>query len=183
MGRTSCLTLEDRYKFKELYDRNFSQEEIAQAFDISLSTVRAEIERGRDKSLSMENYNPEIAQSRLRKPGPKKGTISQAVDAERRRWRVMNFSIRPSENFDDEVEQTYAMLREKIISGDVSYGIRLPSVRFLVEETGASKAAVYRAYQRLCKEGYVISLSSSGHYVTYKDGKVTKVKVVEASES
>lgn len=61
--------------------------------------------------------------------------------------------------------QIYNQLREKILSGELEAGMRLPSSRELASELNISRNTVLSAYEMLISEGYVNSVSGSGVYI------------------
>lgn len=65
--------------------------------------------------------------------------------------------------------QLYEQLREDIVTGILSYGVKLPSKRLLAEETGISVITVEHTYSILCDEGYIESRQRSGYYVIYRE--------------
>ena len=65
--------------------------------------------------------------------------------------------------------QLYEQLKKDIVSGTYAYGTKVPSKRFLAEETGVSVITVQHAYSILCDEGYVESRQRSGYFVIYKE--------------
>jgi GntR family transcriptional regulator/MocR family aminotransferase len=62
--------------------------------------------------------------------------------------------------------QLFEQLREIILVGRVSPGVRLPSTRALARELGCSRNTVIGAYDQLYGEGYVEGESGSGTYVS-----------------
>ncbi|QHQ61980.1 GntR family transcriptional regulator [Anaerocolumna sedimenticola] len=61
--------------------------------------------------------------------------------------------------------QIYNQLREKILTGELKSGLRLPSTRELSGELNVSRNTVLSAYEMLISEGYVHSIAGSGVYV------------------
>lgn len=61
--------------------------------------------------------------------------------------------------------QIYHQLREKILTGELKSGLRLPSTRELSSELNVSRNTVLSAYEMLISEGYVHSTTGSGVYV------------------
>jgi GntR family transcriptional regulator/MocR family aminotransferase len=61
--------------------------------------------------------------------------------------------------------QIYNQLREKILTGELTSGLRLPSSRELSNELNVSRNTVLSAYEMLLSEGYVHSIAGSGVYV------------------
>jgi GntR family transcriptional regulator / MocR family aminotransferase len=61
--------------------------------------------------------------------------------------------------------QVYEQVKEKIISGYLEEGSRLPSIKSLSDTLSISKNTVTHAYQQLCTEGYVTNKTRSGFYI------------------
>lgn len=61
--------------------------------------------------------------------------------------------------------QLYRRVREEILSGGLSAGEKLPSLRSLAAETGVSVTTAEQAYGQLLTEGYIVSRPQSGFYV------------------
>ncbi len=64
--------------------------------------------------------------------------------------------------------QLYKQLRDDIIAGVFAYDSRLPSKRFLADETGVSTVTVEHAYALLCDEGYAEARERSGYFVIFR---------------
>jgi Transcriptional regulators containing a DNA-binding HTH domain and an aminotransferase domain (MocR family) and their eukaryotic orthologs len=62
--------------------------------------------------------------------------------------------------------QLYTVLKEAIECGDLSDGVKLPSVRMLQSQLSISKTPIETACQMLVEEGYLISRPRSGLFVT-----------------
>jgi len=62
--------------------------------------------------------------------------------------------------------QLYMYYRDRIISGNMKFGDKLPSIRKCSAEYGISKMTVESAYMQLCAEGYIFPKSQSGYYVS-----------------
>ncbi|MDO4517643.1 MAG: PLP-dependent aminotransferase family protein [Bacillota bacterium] len=69
-------------------------------------------------------------------------------------------------------QQLYAYIKSAIISGEMTEGERLPSLRNLAKSTGLSITTVEQSYNQLMVEGYITSSPGSGFYV----GKVLAQK-------
>ena len=65
--------------------------------------------------------------------------------------------------------QLYKQMKKDIIEGLIAYGNKLPSKRFLAEETGVSVITVEHTYSILCDEGYIEARERSGYYVIYRE--------------
>jgi len=66
-------------------------------------------------------------------------------------------------------EQLYGQIREKIMSGEWAFNMKLPSSRQLASDLQISRNTVEQAYQQLYAEGYLHSKSRSGYYVEKLD--------------
>lgn len=64
--------------------------------------------------------------------------------------------------------EIYDYIKNEIVSGQVDYGGRLPSVRKASELFSVSRTTVLNAYFSLAADGYIISEPQSGYYVSYK---------------
>lgn len=62
-------------------------------------------------------------------------------------------------------EQLYNQLKNQIITGSLTKGMRLPATRALANEYGISRNSVIAAYEQLLVEGYIKSKTGSGYYV------------------
>ncbi len=62
-------------------------------------------------------------------------------------------------------QQIYEQLKNKIISGELEEGTRLPSTRALAKNLCVARNTVESSYAQLCVEGYVSSKPGSGYYV------------------
>jgi GntR family transcriptional regulator/MocR family aminotransferase len=62
--------------------------------------------------------------------------------------------------------QVYQGLREKILSGDLRGGEKLPSTRDLAEQLGISRTVALLAYDQLLAEGFATGRAGSGTYVS-----------------
>ncbi len=62
--------------------------------------------------------------------------------------------------------QVYDVLRYLILSGGLTAGAKLPASRVLAKEAGLSRNTVVGAYEQLHSEGYVVSTTGSGTFVS-----------------
>lgn len=60
--------------------------------------------------------------------------------------------------------QLFTLLKENVISGNISDGEKMPSRRQLMTELSLSKSTVEQAYGLLEEEGYALSKAKSGYY-------------------
>ena len=58
-----------------------------------------------------------------------------------------------------------AILRERIRSGDLPPGARVPSISYLMQEYGISRDTVRKAMDVLREEGLAITVQGKGSYV------------------
>lgn len=70
----------------------------------------------------------------------------------------------------------YNYIKKEIISGQIGYGGRLPSVRKASELFSVSRTSVQNAYFALAADGFIISEPQSGYYVSYKTPKKDEKK-------
>lgn len=64
--------------------------------------------------------------------------------------------------------QLYIQLKNDIVSGVYEFGSKLPSKRYISEETNLSTITVEHAFAILCDEGYVEARERSGYFVIFK---------------
>lgn len=69
--------------------------------------------------------------------------------------------------------ELYNSIKTEILTEQISYGKRLPSVRKASELYNVSRTTVQNAYFALSADGYIISEPQSGYYVSYKKQKKT----------
>lgn len=63
-------------------------------------------------------------------------------------------------------QQLYSRVRDLILSGELSGGVRMPSSRVLAEELGIARNTVAAAFEQLQSEGYLVSKVGSGTRVS-----------------
>uniref|UniRef100_UPI0013583CD1 GntR family transcriptional regulator n=1 Tax=Rhizobium sp. 18055 TaxID=2681403 RepID=UPI0013583CD1 len=61
--------------------------------------------------------------------------------------------------------QIYREMRERILSGQITAGQRLPSTRTLSRSLGLARSTVVNAYERLKAEGYLEAMTGSASRV------------------
>lgn len=71
-------------------------------------------------------------------------------------------------------EQIENQIREMILSGELSTGECLPSIRFMAKELRVGIVTVKRAYEDLCNEELLVSMPGKGVYVSKIDSKKVK---------
>jgi len=62
--------------------------------------------------------------------------------------------------------QLYDIIRQLILTGDLRAGTKLPASRVLSREIGLSRNTVLSAYEQLHSEGFVVSATGSGTFVS-----------------
>lgn len=62
--------------------------------------------------------------------------------------------------------QVYDYYKNLILSGKLSEGTKMPSIRRCCEQLGLSRTTIETAYLYLASDGYIISRPQSGYYVT-----------------
>lgn len=65
-------------------------------------------------------------------------------------------------------DKVYTFYKELIESGRLPEGAKLPSIRRCAELQQVSKTTVSQAYINLCDDGYLLPISQSGYYVSYR---------------
>lgn len=78
----------------------------------------------------------------------------------------------------------YNDIKEQIITGQLSHGDKIPSVRDVAAIYSVSTTTVQNAYFELCADGYIISKEKSGYFVSIfnkenqaKDSEKSEVKI------
>lgn len=65
-------------------------------------------------------------------------------------------------------DKIYMFYKELIVTGKLPEGTKLPSIRNCAELHQVSKTTVAQAYINLCDDGYLLPISQSGYYVSYR---------------
>ncbi len=80
---------------------------------------------------------------------------------------MTNLYINLDRNLADPLhKQLIIALKENILSGEIGMGGKLPSSRKLANDIGVSRIVTLAAYEQLIAEGYLVSRSGSGTYVS-----------------
>lgn len=66
-------------------------------------------------------------------------------------------------------EQIYTQIKNAVVSGELSAGDALPSIRALAKDLRISVITTKRAYDELEKDGYINTVAGKGCYVAPKD--------------
>ena len=67
-------------------------------------------------------------------------------------------------------EQIMDNLRRLIVSGGMTAGEKLPSVREMASQLAINPNTIQRAYRELENEGYILSLPGKGSFVARREG-------------
>jgi len=79
-------------------------------------------------------------------------------------------------------EQIWRQIKAQIISGDLSEGVALPSIRRLAHDLQISVITTKRAYDELEREGFINTVGGKGTFVAVQNLELMrekKMKIVE----
>lgn len=79
-------------------------------------------------------------------------------------------------------EQISSQIKNQIITGELSSGDMLPSLRVLAQELRISVITTKRAYEELEKQGFVSSVTGKGTFISYKSSALIheeQLKIIE----
>ena len=80
-------------------------------------------------------------------------------------------------------EQIYAQMKIAIISGELSEGDALPSIRALAKDLRISVITTKRAYEELERDGFIYTVAAKGCFVALKNiGMIREEKLKEIEE-
>jgi len=79
-------------------------------------------------------------------------------------------------------EQIARQIRAQILSGDLSEGELLPSIRKLARELQISVITTKRSYEELEREGYINTVSGKGTFVAAQNTEFLREKRMKAVE-
>ncbi len=80
-------------------------------------------------------------------------------------------------------EQIYAQIKNIIISGELSEGDALPSIRALAKDLRISVITTKRAYEELERDGFIFTVAAKGCFVATKNvGMIREGKLKEIEE-
>ena len=80
-------------------------------------------------------------------------------------------------------EQIYAQIKDAVISGELSAGDALPSIRALAKDLRISVITTKRAYDELEKDGYINTVAGKGCYVAPRDMNLVRESQLMEIES
>lgn len=79
-------------------------------------------------------------------------------------------------------EQVVNQIKSQIVSGDLSEGDALPSIRKLAQELQISVITTKRAYEELEKEGFVDTVGGKGSFVAMQNKELLREKKMKMVE-
>jgi GntR family transcriptional regulator len=79
-------------------------------------------------------------------------------------------------------EQIAESFKEKILSGEISGGELLPSIRSLAKDLRISVITTKRAYEELEKEGFIETIPGKGCFVKTKSSELLREEVLRKIE-
>lgn len=79
-------------------------------------------------------------------------------------------------------EQIYAQIKNNIISGKLTEGDMLPSIRTLAKDLRISVITTKRAYDELEKEGYIYTIPAKGCFVAKRNIEVIREEYLRKIE-
>lgn len=79
-------------------------------------------------------------------------------------------------------EQIVNQIKSQIVSGDLSEGDSLPSIRKLAQELQISVITTKRAYEELEKEGFVDTVGGKGSFVAMQNKELLREKKMKMVE-
>ena len=79
-------------------------------------------------------------------------------------------------------EQISNQVKEQIMSGALSAGDALPSMRLLAKELRISVITTKRAYEELEREGFIVSYTGKGSFVTAPNREFLKEQKLKEAE-
>ena len=80
-------------------------------------------------------------------------------------------------------EQIYAQMKNAIISGELSEGDALPSIRALAKDLRISVITTKRAYEELERDGFIYTVAANGCFVALKNiGMIREEKLKDIEE-
>jgi len=80
-------------------------------------------------------------------------------------------------------EQIVAQIKNQIMSGQLSEGEMLPSMRVLAKELRISVITTKRAYEELEREGFIVSVTGKGSFVASQNMEIIREQKYREIES
>lgn len=79
-------------------------------------------------------------------------------------------------------EQIAGQIKNKIISGELSPGEMLPSMRVLAKELRISVITTKRAYEELERDGFLVTVAGKGCYVSQRNPELLREEYLRRIE-
>lgn len=79
-------------------------------------------------------------------------------------------------------EQISTQIKAKIITGELSAGEALPSMRLLAKELRISVITTKRAYEELERDGFIITMTGKGSFVAEKNTELLREEYLKQIE-
>ncbi len=76
-------------------------------------------------------------------------------------------------------EQIYDQIKQMILSDVLSEGSALPSMRLLAKELRISVITTKRAYEELERDGFIVSITGKGSFVSIKNIELVKEEIMK----
>ena len=80
-------------------------------------------------------------------------------------------------------EQISSQVKAQILSGTLTAGAKLPSIRALASDLGVSVITTKRAYDELEKEGFIYTIAAKGCFVAPKNVELLREETLKNIEN
>ena len=80
-------------------------------------------------------------------------------------------------------EQISSQVKAQILSGALTAGAKLPSIRALASDLGVSVITTKRAYDELEKEGFIYTIAAKGCFVAPKNVELLREETLKNIEN
>ena len=80
-------------------------------------------------------------------------------------------------------DQIYSQIKDAILSGQVTEGEALPSIRALAKDLRISVITTKRAYDELEKEGFIYTIAAKGCFVAPKNVELLREETLKNIEN
>ena len=80
-------------------------------------------------------------------------------------------------------DQIYSQIKDAILSGQVTEGEALPSIRALAKDLRISVITTKRAYDELEKEGFIYTIAAKGCFVAPKNVELLREETLKSIEN
>ncbi|WP_066715607.1 GntR family transcriptional regulator [Clostridium sp. Marseille-P299] len=79
-------------------------------------------------------------------------------------------------------DQIVSQIKNQIMSGELTEGEALPSMRVLAKELRISVITTKRAYEELEREGFIVSMTGKGSFVASKNTEIIREEQLKQIE-